>query len=83
MKTLTKKEIKEEIKCTKCAGFNAGYNYSAKVRGFNFETRQDNYCELYEEDEEGKLTFVAYIHSTKDIVNAIFRWFYKYASHEL
>ena len=80
MKTLTKKEIKEEIRSTKRFGFNAGYNYSAKVRGFNFET---NYYELYEEDEEGKLTFVAYVHSKKEVVSAILSWFYEYASQEL
>ena len=80
MKTLTKKEIDKEIKSTKRFGFNAGYNYSAKVRGFNFESIQS---ELYEEDEEGKLTFVAYVHNKKDVVNAILSWFYEYASQEL
>ena len=73
--TLTKKEIKKEIKCT------AGYNYSAKVRGFNFETIIQ--YELYEEDEQQKLTFVTDVHSKKDVVNAIFRWFHEYASQEL
>ena len=73
---MTKKEIDKEIKCTK----NAGYNYSAKVRGYNFESIQS---ELYEEDEEGKLTFLTHVHNKKDVVNAILSWFYEYASQEL